>query len=522
MTLSKILSPGKKRVFYGRHSTDKQDILTQKSSVYKLAEEYRVEIVAEYIDEAVSATKKKMEERPQLVNLLRNVTEKKFDFIMVYKDDRLARHPMEHQRLRMFFIANNTPVIISNTKELYTNGDLLAQLMKDGFSKFEADNIRERTRDTFEAKIQKGEWTGGNPPYGYKKIEGKNEFEIVAEEALVVREIFDLYKKGEGFQAIASHLNKTVGDRKWTKEKVKFIVTNPFYTGYLSMGRIRKGSSSAIQEKKKWVMGRCEGIEPLISLQEWEYCWHMYQQKRKGEVQPKCFKTRYLLKDILYCKECQQPMACKNQMTAGKEGKRYGANIYLCKGCRLRCNADWLHQFILENVLASVFLRSHAVNDPLQQEIKEGFISEVEHLRENIAKLEEQIAKYAVETNRVEQEIKGMYKMDADEETQRLVKILFAYRIGLKKKMDQANKLIEVNKEKINYIENVEMDYEFWKEIFYGMVRSEYGFEDTKLRRLLLYVFDRVEISRDGEVSYKARVDLSPREYFMYGGFAFE
>lgn len=156
MTLSKILSPGKKGVFYGRHSTDKQDILTQKSSVYKLAEEYRVEIVAEYIDEAVSATKKKMEERPQLVNLLRDVTEKKFDFIMVYKDDRLARHPMEHQRLRMFFIANNTPVIISNTKELYTNGDLLAQLMKDGFSKFEADNIRERTRDTFEAKIQKG------------------------------------------------------------------------------------------------------------------------------------------------------------------------------------------------------------------------------------------------------------------------------------------------------------------------------------------------------------------------------
>jgi site-specific DNA recombinase len=82
VTLSKILSPGKKGVFYGRHSTDKQDILTQKSSVYKLAEEYRVEIVTEYIDEAVSATKKKMEERPQLVNLLRDVVNA--DFILTH------------------------------------------------------------------------------------------------------------------------------------------------------------------------------------------------------------------------------------------------------------------------------------------------------------------------------------------------------------------------------------------------------------------------------------------------------
>ncbi|MFS0558184.1 recombinase family protein [Brevibacillus sp. 179-C9.3 HS] len=344
----------------------------------------------------------------------------------------------------------------------------------------------------------------------------------MAEEALVVKEIFDLYKKGEGFQAIAKHLKKTVGDREWTKEMVKFIVTNPFYTGYLSSGRIRKGSSSDITEKENWLMSHCNGIPPLISQQEWDYCWHMYQKKRKGEIQPKLYKTRFLLKDILHCQKCQIPMSGKNQMTSGKDGKRYGAFIYFCKGCRLRCNADELHDSFLGDILASILLRSQAMNDSLHEEIEEGFTEEAESLRENILKLEAQIDKYAVDMDRLEKEIKGMYKKDADEETQRLVKMMFQYRAALNKKLDRARQLVEKYNKKIDYIENVEMDYEFWKEIFFETIRTEYHRGDTTLRRLLLYVFDRIELSPEGAIGYKARVDLTPREYIMYGSFAHE
>lgn len=85
MTLSEILSPGKKGVFYGRHSTDKQDILTQKSSAYSLAEAYQVEIVEEYIDGAVSATKRKLEARPQLVRLLNDIPEKNSTLLLLTK-----------------------------------------------------------------------------------------------------------------------------------------------------------------------------------------------------------------------------------------------------------------------------------------------------------------------------------------------------------------------------------------------------------------------------------------------------
>ena len=59
----------------------------------------------------------------------------------------------------------------------------------------------------------------------------------------VVQEIFRLFKLGYGLQQIANKLTVDQRDieQKWYKDKIKYIITNPFYAGYMTMNRYVKG-----------------------------------------------------------------------------------------------------------------------------------------------------------------------------------------------------------------------------------------------------------------------------------------
>ena len=70
----------------------------------------------------------------------------------------------------------------------------------------------------------------------------------------VVQEIFRLFKLGYGLQQIA---NKLIADRrdigqKWYKDKIKYIITNPFYAGHMTMNRYVKGKLQLKMETWTW------------------------------------------------------------------------------------------------------------------------------------------------------------------------------------------------------------------------------------------------------------------------------
>ena len=108
-----------------------------------------------------------MDQRKDLQRLIKDSKENKFDCIVSYKNDRIARNTQEHNELRTEMQRLGMPVVLSSTREIYTVGEIVPLTIKDALTQIEPLLIAERTRDTFSSKIENGEWTGGQAPYGY-------------------------------------------------------------------------------------------------------------------------------------------------------------------------------------------------------------------------------------------------------------------------------------------------------------------------------------------------------------------
>ncbi len=177
MKLSHILQPNMKAAFYGRHSTDKQDMDMQLNSIMEVIRKYNCIHTHSFLDKAVSARKNKITNRKELENMFEAAKRKEFDFVIVYKSDRLARDPLEHQTIRIVMKTLDIPIIISSTESVYnTNTDLIVQLMEDGFTKYEVDTIIARTQSGLENKAKQGKWLGGKPPFGYTYDKNSEQF----------------------------------------------------------------------------------------------------------------------------------------------------------------------------------------------------------------------------------------------------------------------------------------------------------------------------------------------------------
>src|SRR6202030_442131 len=73
------------------------------------------------------------------------------------------------------------------------------------FAQFEREVIGERVRDKIAASKRKGIWVGGPVPLGYRSV-GKK-LEIVPEEAVLVRRIFQDYLRLGSIRELAASLN---------------------------------------------------------------------------------------------------------------------------------------------------------------------------------------------------------------------------------------------------------------------------------------------------------------------------
>ncbi|KAA1186172.1 recombinase family protein [Paenibacillus sp. B2(2019)] len=519
MNIHNVLLPGKKGAFYGRHSTEEQTIDTQLHWANELAKEFGCEIIKEFVDIGVSAVKKNMSKRKGLTALMTYLETAEIDFVIIYDHTRLARNAMEHQKIRGFFNSKKIPVVMCSTRDMYNSGDLLGELLKDGYSKYEADAIRQRTEDNHYKKIKEGIYRGGKLPFGYKFSPDDYIFKVLPDEKEIVDDIFQKYQEGEGFHAIALSLKKqSFHGRDWTKDDVKLIITNPFYAGYLTAKRFHPNSHRQLTDKEEWIMGYCERITPFIRYEVWEYCYETYRSKRKGNVSPKNFKTPFLLRDILFCKNCKTPLKCKNQKNK-YHGKPNGNSIYYCenKACSLRLEKNKVHEKFIEEEMSAVLIKYISTqHKDIHEEILINLKQKVDKLSQQIIELEIMIDEFTLQIRRTEAEL---HSLDPNK-PQELKNSFLRYRILLKEKINNTQQLINEKKLKISYIENVESDFLLMKGLLVDTILLEYNGEiDPRLRRLLLYLFERIEIGPDLVYDVTARIDLENDTPVVLSGF---
>jgi len=203
------------------------------------------------------------------------------------------------------------------------------------FAEFERENIAERTRIGCEKKAREGYSVCKNhASYGYKREIGENIQTIHEEEAIVVREIFDMYvNQNKSFNGIASELNirkipsKTGG--AWYAKTIKKTLSNPNY-----IGKVRY--SIGDDERYFEADGRHDGI---IKTELYESAQSKMANNTIKSYTKQPSDDSYFC-GVLECALCGRKLTTSNKYKRRKDGSKFSIPYYLCYGKSVKaCNA---------------------------------------------------------------------------------------------------------------------------------------------------------------------------------------
>ncbi len=228
-------------------------------SYIELHETQGWEFVKTYSDAGISGG---TTDRPGLQAMLKDAKAKKFDMIIVFKLDRMARNQLDF--LNMLDTLGKHGVEVASVTEQFDSSSYLGRAMRNllgVFAEMEREMIAERTREKMEASKRKGLFVAGVPPMGYVRGEDKL-LKIDPDAAAIVKGIFQEYALGGSTFSIAVRLNedghkrtkrKGEGTRPWNASDVQRILRNPLYAGYIASGEdLYEGQHKAVINRTLW------------------------------------------------------------------------------------------------------------------------------------------------------------------------------------------------------------------------------------------------------------------------------
>lgn len=177
-------------VAYVRVSTDEQanGIEAQQAAIATWAAANKVQIVAFVEDRGVSGATP-VEDRPGLMQALFHIRAYRAGRLVVAKRDRLARDVVVAATIERLAMDAGATVHSADgvSAEDTPEGKLMRGLL-DLFAQYERAVIRARTKAALEAKLRRGEYTGGrSAPYGFTLDADRNLVPIPAEQKTIAR-----------------------------------------------------------------------------------------------------------------------------------------------------------------------------------------------------------------------------------------------------------------------------------------------------------------------------------------------
>lgn len=234
----------------GQCGDDRFGLEVQRQQIEEYAEKHDMTIVKWFSDEGESGAK----ERPGFDEIIYgDIENPPFEAVLVAKSDRVARDINIYFYYKMM-LKKKDIVLISIAEDFGSFGVFAPML--EAFTLCVADmerqNITKRTSSGRKVKAQKGGYSGGRAPMGYK-VEN-HQLVINPEEAAVVRRAFELRDRGVILQEIANILNREGmrgrSGKEFTPGTVNSILNNRrTYEGFYRYGK-----------KGEWVKGQHEPI----------------------------------------------------------------------------------------------------------------------------------------------------------------------------------------------------------------------------------------------------------------------
>jgi len=236
-------------------------------------------------------------DRPALTRLLKNARLGRFDVLLVYRVDRLARSI--RGLAQIIDELDQAGVIFRSATEPFDTGTPAGRMMVQMlgvFAEFERALIVERITAGLERKAARGGWCGGQRPYGLNIAADRDRLERNATEAPLVPVIFDQYANRQtGSSALAGWLNeqgyRTKNGRLWTSQSVITILRNRTYLG-------------EIYYRGNWYPAP---HDPLIPTDLFDRAQDILTERGEDRSRRRSNPTEYLLSGRVRCGRCGKP-----------------------------------------------------------------------------------------------------------------------------------------------------------------------------------------------------------------------
>ena len=330
---------------------DTAEVLSKhRKALAEFAASHGIHIIATY-EEVVSG--ESLYARPEMLRLLEDVEEGRYDAVLVMDLDRLSRGRMKDQGIILDAFRDSGTLIVTPEKTYDLSDDLDDEMaeFKTFMSRREYKIINKRLRRGLKQSIHDGCYVA-NAPYGYRKVlvDRRPTLEIYEPEARFVRMMYQLYTQGYGCVSIARHVNslgaKPHRSEEFTRNSVAHILRNPTFVGKVvwnQKSHIRKGAKgnpkhiTIYNPREKWTI--VDGLHPAIVSQD---LYDQVQAIMDGRyVPPKNDGTvRSSLAGLVKCANCGQ-----NMQRMVMKGQAY----LLCmkKGCCSSTKFELVEQRVL-------------------------------------------------------------------------------------------------------------------------------------------------------------------------------
>ena len=276
-----------------------------------------------------------IKDRPQLFQLLQDITDKKVNAVWFRNQDRLERNSNTY----IIFIGEckkyNCKVYFGNQEFDLDDpqANLLGQI-RSAVNQYQKDLQSVKTKKSLRDNAEEGKvWSV--VAYGYKSDNGY--LAINEAESKVVESIYNWSLSGIGTDKIANNLNKqkvpTRKNKKWAGKTIQGIIKNPLYKGERNHGN-EVFESPII-------------INPIL----WQKVNDNLENNRNNSG--KKVDHKYLLKGLLKCGKCKRNYYGRRRVD--KSDNYYGCSSF--RRNELKCgnrgiNIDVLEHFIWQRFFA--------------------------------------------------------------------------------------------------------------------------------------------------------------------------
>ena len=197
-------------VAYVRVSTEKQaeqglSLDAQQAKLAAYAALYELDLVATEIDAGVSA---KTLQRPALQRALGALKSGRAEALLVVKLDRLTRSVRDLGLLvETYFLAGKWSLMsVSEQIDTRTAAGRMVLNILAAVSQWERETIGERTAEAMAYKRQQREYTGGEPPYGWRLAADGIHLDLHRAEQAIIGEALALKAAGLSLRKIGARL----------------------------------------------------------------------------------------------------------------------------------------------------------------------------------------------------------------------------------------------------------------------------------------------------------------------------